>query len=473
MFAGPQTEELYALKTQRLGWTRCLEELVDNALDADAHHITIEWRPKKKIFSIKDNGKGVQEIDSLYSLGKHVPHSGRRQSGQFGIGFKHATAWLWGRVDIETWRDGRHYTHSMNYEDWAKSGSWHLDDPIEYEMYANDQHRGLFVICSNIQRDAPKLDSLGDLINELSFDFYPALQRGIEIEIIHTSRIYSWKVFTPPIRTDVIKTTLAINGKTAFIDVGIVPESVVNIQSGLHYFRAHRLVKRGSSLGCNGVNPSRIFGLIELDRKWGITPHKDDLDDRDVDELASKVEEAIRPILEKAGKMADILSIREIENNLSDRFNEAISGPSTKEKRNSNGGQEGTVTPKHSGRKRRKFKNTQPGNAVEDKARSGGVRIVLDESSEDGAIGRVEHTPLTIHVWRNHEAIIKQLKNNDYELCYSIAMALYSNAYALADPNGVFPSMRHLVSDNHPEKLFAIALGRLLVELKNQRTKVA
>jgi len=42
---------------------RAVKELVSNAFDADATHVTIRAKPELDIFSISDNGSGMNYID--------------------------------------------------------------------------------------------------------------------------------------------------------------------------------------------------------------------------------------------------------------------------------------------------------------------------------------------------------------------------------------------------------------------------
>jgi hypothetical protein len=233
----------------------------------------------------------------------------------------------------------------------------------------------------------------------------------------------------------------------------------------LHYYRAHRLIKAGSTLGCGRVNPSRIFGWVELAHEWYLSPLKDEITDPAVDQLEQQVEATIRPVLDKAGTLAESLHLQALESELSARLTDRLQTLARTEKaqRGPRQHQSGTVSPTHSGRRHQRAAHTQPGESLLDKAKRGGVKVVFVEMPLASGIGTVDTQPLCVKMNTAHPQVQRVLQRRHDVIGGGFQLAVALLAFRAAVDKQIqqeqFPFMRNL-DDEH--NAFAVALGEFM-----------
>jgi Histidine kinase-, DNA gyrase B-, and HSP90-like ATPase len=432
----PSTRQLYGLRDSRIGHAAAAAELIDNALDAGADEVKLEWR-RGKIFTITDNGDGVpvDDMGRLFALGLHTPNGRRRRtSGEYGLGFKWAIGWHWGRTRVVSAHGGRVAHVIVDLEDWAESDRWDLPDP---EIGVGDAgSHGLMVECQGI-RETPTREDYQKLIADLEFKFAPALRSGKRIESTWREQRKIWTATAPPDRTDVIEQDLEVAGKRVHLNVGIVKEGVPNLKSGLHYYRVHRLVMPGSSFGCGTTNTARLFGWIELDKAWRLTPLKDGLTDPATPALQAAIEACLAPVLAKAGKQADVLAVQGLETELSLLLTERLSAleRDEREKRQPPMNQTGRREPTGTGGRRNRASQRQPGETLLRQVKHGGIRVHIKEMDHPG-VGKVERDPLVIHINKCHPNVARTIRLRPNEAlggAYRIAVELLAFEAAMDD----------------------------------------
>lgn len=471
MKCSPFTAQLYSLRDKAFTWQKCISELVDNSLDAGSKTVELGW-DKGNVFYIYDHGDGIQptadKMKCLFTIGEHVPHARKRGklSGQFGVGFKDATGWLWGKTTVTSYHRGLMGRVEVNWERWAKSQSWELDDP---SIQQSQRHSGLTVRCSQIERSAPTEKQMGSLVRDLSFMFYPAISDGVKIVSTLNGSKSQWGTYPIPERTDVILRDISVKGKKISIDVGIVPSEIPNPKSGLNYYRAHRLIKAGSVLGCGQANVSRIFGMIRLDRDWRISPDKSEIVDPHIDDMSEAIENVIRPLLDKAGKMAEVIAIKNIETELSMLLTSSITARPNNtgddvapEKDKEYSEDEEKKSPSRREKKRPRVPSSRD---LTSSIRRGGVRVMIvdDPESEKPGIGWVESQPLVVKLNKANDQVKRVLALKKYhdvlggahQLAVSL-LAFYMATKVGEDEKGYMP-----------DEVFSLRLGEYLGLLTN------
>jgi hypothetical protein len=391
----------------------------------------------------------------------------KRRSGQFGIGFKHAVGWLWGKTTVRTMQAGLSGTVYVNWEEWARSNDWDaLPNPIT-RPYAGPS--GLAIRCDRIDRAAPSPDQLGALTREAAFLFNPALRRDVQIICaVRRGAKIQWNPVAAPERTDVVERGLTVQGKGLTINVGIVPSAYPNPRPGLHYYRAHRLIKAMSTLGCGRVNPARIFGWVELDRAWRVSIHKDDIVDPAVDAMALAIEEAIREVLDKAGTIAEVIAVHNLETELSARLTGALgAGGGTRspsEPRAEDDSEDDAIPPRIKPKRRAP---PSPSEALRERIKRGGIRVLFGEFEPAKGIGFVEANPLTIHLNKAHAQVARVLQQKQHHLqlggAHQLAVSLLAY-YVAEDERGkqlVLPKMGEAIGASRAEA-YSLALGNFL-----------
>jgi hypothetical protein len=81
-----------------LTWVRVIAELIDNALDAGARNIRMDYDRAANILVVTDDGRGCPDLGRMVALGATRPHAGVPiRSGRYGMGGKvsqqRPTAW--------------------------------------------------------------------------------------------------------------------------------------------------------------------------------------------------------------------------------------------------------------------------------------------------------------------------------------------------------------------------------------------
>lgn len=379
-----------AISTSRRGLDTdvCLGELIDNALDANATAIRVTKTGKD--ISITDNGSGVPKFEDLVHFGGHTSHErGGRSSGIYGVGFKDACLNLGdenSQVKVETSPDGRTLTSCTINWAWLKKSS----QCMEWQTRDMSTRRGTTVTVTPIQKHFPdSKEKLARLATKLGYTYFPALRRGVTIQLTSgklSQTVEPWQM--PPL-TDVVDECFDCDGVKVRLHAGIVPSGHKNEYPGLTYCKDDRVVKRASSYGCGAYSPARICGVVEISdgKRLKRTTNKTDL--VGADKLYAEVESRLRPLLEKAQVQERSLQFEGWLTEIEAMLSSAILEPNTKGKRNS-GTKKGVVSPVDSGKKHSDAKEVQDGETF-GKGRASEVKLRFEPGWEEGdPIGRFE-----------------------------------------------------------------------------------
>jgi Histidine kinase-, DNA gyrase B-, and HSP90-like ATPase len=115
----PTAKHLIALANQKWKPDGAISELVDNSFgDArgDANKVVIIYDKRERKLTVRDDGKGMTRIGSLFQLGNTVGWS-PSDIGQFGSGGTMALLWLASEIRIYTMRDGKVMHDHIRWKD--------------------------------------------------------------------------------------------------------------------------------------------------------------------------------------------------------------------------------------------------------------------------------------------------------------------------------------------------------------------
>lgn len=465
----PSTSLLFSLRESNMPWKDIVGELLDNSLDADATRIDIEWGNRS--FRVGDDGRGVgaNNFAAFLRLGEHLS-TGRRKKilGRYGIGLKEACGRLWGQTEIASVRDGIRAQMAVRWDEWAKSNIWTLPDPMVSQ--APPQAKGTEIICTRIDKSTPRSDEFDRLMKELAFVFSPAIRRGIQITYAMRGRRKSAERFETPERTDVLVGDIDVDGKRAHVSIGIVPEGIRNDRSGLHYCYGHRVILAGSNLGCGPFNTSRIFGWVELDDSWRLAKHKNEITDVAREALASAIERFCTPVLIKAGQIADVVALQELDLAATEalradldlfarqgaRDDKAIRDSSVESK-------PGSVDPKSTGRRHNDAANRQPGASLLPKGIRNQLRIQHGDLPDEAGLGFFDKEARVIKINTAHPIVrhlISEQRISGFGGTHQIAITLLVQRAAIDETvRGLLPFMRSI---NDEMNRFSVALGQIM-----------
>jgi Histidine kinase-, DNA gyrase B-, and HSP90-like ATPase len=186
----PTARHLIALANQKWSAAGAISELVDNSFgDArgDANKVVIIYDKRERKLTVRDDGKGMNRIGSLFQLGNTVGWS-PSDIGQFGSGGTMALLWLASEVRIYTMRDGKVMHDHIRWKDHQDeypqvSDEW--EDPTRNTPTAlRELGHGTQIEMRIRRKRSIKEDQIQ---RELSRMYAPGLRRGKVIEWVTIS----------------------------------------------------------------------------------------------------------------------------------------------------------------------------------------------------------------------------------------------------------------------------------------------
>jgi hypothetical protein len=251
----PPPRFLLALAAQNLGWARALAELIDNAVDKNARRIDIYEgqvvNKRLKFFKIVDDGDGCPNPKVIC----HIGSRGEDEDGlgRFGVGGPEAIMHIGGldaTVEIESVFGGIVRHVRLSWRDLLRSTDWGLER-ASWSGGASTA-RGTNIRVAPVRR--PPIQKAVRL--QLGYTFSPYLKEGHQI-VFHKGDeavpLQRWEL--PPLE-DVIQRRIIVDGKTANIRAGVVPEGVRNERAGITIAHKHRVIEEASGSCCGRLRLS-------------------------------------------------------------------------------------------------------------------------------------------------------------------------------------------------------------------------
>lgn len=441
-----------ATRAKHYEWSHILGELIDNAFDAGATRVDISRDGRS--LTIEDDGEGCDDLAKMLTMGRHSKRS-RPTQGRYGVGLKDAAWWVGGPTKIETRRNGK---ERIVLIDWDGMAGWFAPSPSVEDA---GNLRGTRIRFPSIakERRFPDGKRLDALLEELAFIYSPAIKSGRQIVFQRARDRSPLQRYELPTLIDVIDTTISVEGKTARVHVGIVPDGVDNPRPGISYTHLFRVILH-SALGCGGLGSSRIAGWVSLDGGWTLARNKDDVSAYK-DDLGEAVFAAIRPIVEKASSQALVMRTASLSESLTASFRGIVGGSEANAKaRREKSDRHGSIRPTGTGTKHSRAAKTQIGTRFRD-ARPREFRIDFKPCS-DPSIGEVDAAGRLIWLASNNLMINAARAAEERKVLLVAAIMLFASYEATAKE----PLLASCRDDARASDVAEIA-GRLLVEMHN------
>lgn len=312
----PDVHFLQSIRADRADWLTLFAEGVDNSLDADATEIAIQIQ--SDAVSIMDNGRGILRANerAIARLGEHRPHPGTKL-GRFGMGITYNAMSAADLLDVASTSSDGFMALLIDWERIISTGQWRMVKP-RWSKLALTRGTGTTITLNRLRWDRPKDKTVAAVRKELAERFYPAIQQNVELRV----NGIAVPLLREPLLSDFVEQTIQLpNGKGAQVRAGILVHPEASDLYGVSVSYKHRVIKSKSMFGCGTYSGTRqMFARVVLTADWGLTRFKDDLSDRDSDQLEDAVHEVLRPILEKCHNAQMELNLEE----MADLINELL-----------------------------------------------------------------------------------------------------------------------------------------------------
>lgn len=471
----PPTAVLSSMVNQDLGWRRALAELVDNAFDAGATNVGIEFGPATpsggaRFMTIRDDGDGCEDLTVMV-----VPGARRRsltsRLGCYGIGAKDASLWIGGEtccVYVESIYKGRERSLNVNWALVVSSGSWKYDTGATDEA-ADTGRRGTVVTIKPVTHRVPDGSAWNVLVEDLGYLYWPAIRDGKQITLRAKTKgsagkpVPRWE--QPPI-DDVVDCIVDVEGKKAHVRAGIVPTEFQgqNKRPGLTYVHNFRVIRGPGSAGgnrggdgCGGLDYSRVCGVVELTDGWVLTKNKDNISTHS-EELYDAVFVALEGLLRKAETLGHTIESAQFLTGVESLINRALGRPDGKAVRGS-GDKTGTKRPTGRGRRHRQAAHEQDG-ATFLRRGGGSIGVSMTPQGEAGALGRFDGTS-RIFLNKEHVLLADAMHEGNRKVVAVVAISILVAACTLSGGSQTVIAGFDAVRGLDPAEKFNGMLGEL------------
>jgi hypothetical protein len=437
-------------RNRTLGWSKVINELVDNSLGNAAKRVRIEFGDKS--VKVLDNGCGcnARMFSALVSLTWHEEAPGiDNDVSMYGVGAKHAFLWAGGPTDCFSIRDGEARYISVDWD--SMDRDWTYPDIVVGKeamtlCFGAGLHgpHGTMVQMSRVIR---KFDgnNIKSLVLSLGDHYWPAIDSGAEISVVYKprkgkslTRIITGKPL-PMMQVDgLIDEVITLDdGRQLKILAGIVPVDAPLTRPGFEYIFGHRVLLPACDLGCGGMDFERVYGRVWLLGKkevWRVSVNKDDLHDidRDIveDAIFSKCSELLKQSQSEAfAQFKDDQLLSEVE----EEINSILTSPKKAKRRSDNHQNEGTVKPTGRGSQHIQARDVSstPGNIKRKPRKGGRIRFTWRtfEERDTWKLGDVNVAARVVGLNRSHPFFVRAREEQEKASILVTAMMLWADAW--------------------------------------------
>ena len=293
----PKTHMLQSLVNAELPQRHvsALNEFIDNAFGeaaGNARHVEIYWDTKQVV--IWDDGRGVQDINALFTIGDSHSRLSDRDIGNFGYGAKVGALYLGWEVTVVTTYRGHMYEHTVDWEDVLDSGIWPDDHDGTWSK------PGAFVGTSIvIERRHPHRTWRADaLITKLAHTYRPALLNGRQITLNHNGSQWRGTDYVGRLKLEnELDDESVADGKRFSLHAGAAKGLGVQL-NGIHIAYGYRFITTLTRLETRHV-PAGLYAEVTLTEDWkrSLTVTKNDFTEEPV-ALLRELERMLTPLLD-------------------------------------------------------------------------------------------------------------------------------------------------------------------------------
>lgn len=286
----PDVSLLDSVRSQYgLSWPKLLGELIDNALDAEAESVEIDFSAKGQI-TVADNGRGCSDLSRMLVLGRRKDHGAKGATGRYGIGAKDALIGLGDEVCIASTCKGETQTVTVNWGRLRRLNIWECADP---HRCSTTRPSGTRITISALAKAPPKP---ADLLRSLGVCYAPAIDNGRRI-LVRFTTTRGWQpvesAATPPLAPALPCELVTLGDRRdVFATAGLISDPAFSGHDGVTVtLEGHRVITARSRIGLEGEAPAPgFYARLELRGKgWRVAKNKDDMSDADRQTLAAFV----------------------------------------------------------------------------------------------------------------------------------------------------------------------------------------
>lgn len=321
-----------SIRSRNWSLSGALMEWVDNSLQhGHANEITIGIDNANGIVVI-DDGIGFDDINRAFTLGDASAYGDLGQIGQYGVGCTDAMIFLGEKATVETVRESRKHKKSVDWLEIERSSQW----PLRYVgtgARAKKDEVGTTILVRGLFHKYP-LKSSENVAKDFGVTFAPALRKGTKIKLFHRliggdEQFIQIVPFEPTDLTDAIDICGVVytsGGQLRWTGRAGLSKTLVERHNGVHIAFRHRVIEitRDPFMG---VTAPTLYVEINLHEttpwKYQLSDHKDKVV-RHRDTLMESINEAIKPLIDKAKERATNLALLEMAAQIEGPINKAL-----------------------------------------------------------------------------------------------------------------------------------------------------
>jgi hypothetical protein len=304
----PVTDYIRAIRSQHgLGWSSLLAELIDNAQDAGAKSITLDFSTPGA-FVASDDGVGCSNLRLMLAPGCRADHD-TTSAGQHGIGCKEAIICLANQAEITSVCEGVRRTIMVNWLDVMASGRWEVPAPTQTPT---SQPPGTCLILRSLIKALPS-NYVGAAKEKFGSLYAPAIASGafrifLRYRAGRGGKVHCDSISPAPLprleREESGDFTFP-HGRTARFRLGIIADPNQRVYQGVTVAIPTRVILPRTRLGLGPDPTPGLYGYVELSRGWALAKNKDDISLADKQFIASVIADRFRGLIELARKSGE------------------------------------------------------------------------------------------------------------------------------------------------------------------------
>jgi hypothetical protein len=303
----PTTNLISSIRAQHnLRWSHLVAELVDNAKDAGATSVTLDFSVPGR-FMASDDGCGCADLRLMLAAGHRQDHPDT-QAGRYGIGGKEAIIWLADEVNIVSTSGG---VKRSVHVDWAAvqaSGNWEVEDPKEVP---SPSPPGTTLLLSRLLHPLPT--NFTAVRVRLGAIYAPAISSGAFRIFIRWRAGRGGKVHhesVPPAALPRLEREESgefsfPHGRSARVRMGIISDPNQRSLQGVTIALPTRVIDTQTRIGLGADPTPGLYGYVELSRGWSLAKNKDDISVADKQFLGRIIADRFRHLIEAARKSGE------------------------------------------------------------------------------------------------------------------------------------------------------------------------
>lgn len=396
MRIAPSTDILKAIGAQDLKWPILLGEFIDNALDANADKVTIDFSTANT-FTVVDNGEGCDDLSVMLTPGRRSQHK-TTFSGRYGIGAKDAMLTAAECVSIQSVCKGVLSQIEVNWKDVQESQAWEVAEPDRSP--SGSLPTGVVIQLSKLRKkctgDYPGLaDNLGRIyapaIRDHSFRLEMLLPRGRKLLVSAAP-----EPFLDHSRT--VSEEFS-GGRKVEVKMGIITRDEEKKYQGVCLALSKRVISEKTRVGIGNDPTPGLYGFVKLigpPSAWSPTKNKDGLNSKDVELIHRLIATRFEDIILRAKSEAISIAIGQQNRALCELGD--ILPKMLKAKRKSPTKNTGTVLPTGTGSPHKRAANVQPGNRFSASALQAtrNLQLQAEKRSPDDPIFALEENGVVV-----------------------------------------------------------------------------